>query len=496
MHKHLSATATVLALLLTADSAMAAEPAAAAASEPAAEPAPDAGASAGAEVSLTGPKFEASASGKKADDGTANEPWIKRHRPVRNQMELGIYGGIMLPNTEHELYRPIDDGANWLSYKKLAPDIGLRFGYYPLSFLGLEVEGGVIPTKLRDGSDKALLGTFRGYGLLQLPYRIAPFALIGFGVMGTNGSKIGNDVDPALHFGGGVKFYINRLLALRIDARDNVTAQHNVDAGRTHHIEVLFGLSLLLNRKKPTPKNDPDTDGDGYKDSIDKCVNVPGVAPDGCPLAEEPDTDGDGFKDSVDACVDVPGTEPDGCPDTDGDGFKDNVDKCPQVAGIAPDGCPPPDTDGDGILDPNDKCVQEPESKNGYKDADGCPDEVPKSVARFSGVIKGIYFDVDKDSIKKTSKKTLDEAIKVLKENDDVRLEISGHTDSDGNRDHNIDLSARRAEAVKKYLVDAGIDAARLTSRGAGPDQPVADNKTKAGKALNRRIEFKLLSGK
>jgi len=97
--------------------------------------------------------------------------------------------------------------------------------------------------------------------------------------------------------------------------------------------------------------------------------------------------------------------------------------------------------------------------------------------------------------IKKTSKKTLDEAVAVLKEHSDVRLEISGHTDSDGNRDHNIDLSARRAEAVRKYLVDAGIDSARLTSRGAGPDEPVADNKTKANKALNRRIEFKLMGG-
>ena len=172
-----------------------------------------------------------------------------------------------------------------------------------------------------------------------------------------------------------------------------------------------------------------------------------------------------------------------------------DVDKCPQVPGVAPDGCPPPDTDGDGIIDANDKCIQEPESKNNYQDADGCPDDVPKAVVKFSGVIKGIYFDVDKDTIKKNSKKTLDESIAVLKEHKEVRLEISGHTDSDGNRDHNIDLSARRAEAVRKYQIDAGIDAGRLTSRGAGPDEPVADNKTKAGKALNRRIEFKLLGG-
>jgi OOP family OmpA-OmpF porin len=224
---------------------------------------------------------------------------------------------------------------------------------------------------------------------------------------------------------------------------------------------------------------------------------VPGVAPDGCPLpppAEEPDTDGDGFKDSVDACVDVPGTGPDGCPDTDGDGFKDNVDKCPQVAGVAPDGCPPPDTDGDGIIDANDKCINEPESKNNYQDADGCPDEVPKAVAKFSGVIKGIYFDVNKDTIKSNSAATLNSAVKVLKEFPDVNVEISGHTDSDGDRDYNVDLSRRRAESVKKFLVDKGIESNRLHTRGVGPDEPVADNKTKKGKALNRRIEFKLMN--
>jgi len=454
--------------------------------------------------SSVGPRTETgtSADVNRTDvDDVKNEKWIKRYRPTRHQMEGGIYGGILLPSADHELYAPDQTtnppGANWTQFKKIAPDIGLRFGYYPLSFLGLEVEGGVMPTKTRDSASNVLIGSFRGYGLLQLPYRIAPFALVGVGVMGTSTkSALGNDVDPILHFGGGVKFYINRLLALRVDVRDSVTAQHLIDNGRTHHVEVLLGLSLLLNRKKPTPKLDVDTDGDGFLDRLDKCVTVKGVAPDGCPLpvVEDPDTDGDGFKDSVDSCVDVPGTEPDGCPDSDGDGFKDNVDKCPQVAGVAPDGCPPPDTDGDGILDTNDKCINEPETKNNYQDADGCPDEVPKAVAKFSGVIKGIYFDVDKDTIRAVSKTTLNSAIKVLKEFPDVNVEISGHTDTDGSRDHNVDLSRRRADSVKKYLVDNGIDAKRLQTRGAGPDEPISDNTTKKGKALNRRIEFKLMS--
>jgi OOP family OmpA-OmpF porin len=484
MHRISTSLSAALVLLVTSETA-AAEPTAPAGAEPA---------SASAEISLDGAKADAKGSKKKQPkEDPSGEPWIKRYRPTRNQMEAGVYGGVMLPAGDHELYNP---SLTWQEYKKVAPNIGLRFGYYPLSFLGIELEGGVMPTKVRDGSSNALLGAFRGYALLQLPYRIAPFVLAGFGVLGTNGSSVGNDADPALHIGGGVKFYINRLLALRLEVRDNITAQHVIDQGRTNHVEVLLGLSILLNRKKPTPVKDKDTDGDGFLDSVDDCVKVPGVAPRGCPAPAGPiDTDGDGFMDPDDSCVNDPGTGPDGCPDSDKDGFKDPVDKCPQVPGVAPDGCPPPDRDGDGIFDPVDQCPDVPETKNGYKDKDGCSDVVPKAVAKFAGVIKGIYFDVDKDSIKPNSKTSLEAAVKVLKDFDDVHVEISGHTDSDGNREHNVDLSRRRAESVKKYLVDKGIAEGRLSTRGAGPDEPIAKNDTKKNKALNRRIEFKLQEG-
>ena len=66
-------------------------------------------------------------------------------------------------------------------------------------------------------------------------------------------------------------------------------------------------------------------------------------------------------------------------------------------------------------------------------------------------------------------------------------------TDADGSRQHNIELSQRRAEAVRKYLVDNGIDTTRLAPQGFGPDQPIDTNATKAGKAKNRRIEFRLI---
>ena len=430
----------------------------------------------------------ASGTSTKPDKGNDQTPWIKRYRPQKNHMEVGIYGGILLPAKDHELYNP---SQPWLAYKSVAPDIGLRFGYYPLSFLGVEVEGGVAPTKTSDGKG-ALLGMFRGYGLVQLPYRIAPFALIGYGLMGT--TALGKDVDPVLHFGGGVKFHINQLLALRLDARDNLASQYKVDGGRTHHLEILLGLSIVLGRKKQEPVKEKDSDDDGFLDSQDDCVSVPGVAPRGCPPPAPEDRDGDGFIDSQDTCPDQPGIAPDGCPekDSDGDGFLDSKDTCPAVAGVDPDGCPPPDKDADGVIDRDDKCLDIPETRNNYQDADGCPDELPKEVQKFTGVIQGIFFDVDKDSIKPKSKPTLDAAIKVLKDFPDVKVEVSGHTDSDGDRQHNVDLSLRRADAVKKYLVDNGIDTARISTRGAGPDQPIADNTTKDGKAKNRRIEFKL----
>ena len=87
-----------------------------------------------------------------------------------------------------------------------------------------------------------------------------------------------------------------------------------------------------------------------------------------------------------------------------------------------------------------------------------------------------------------------DEAVKVLSEFPDIRIEIAGHADNKGDREFNIDLSKRRAEAVKTYLVGKGIDAARIETVGHGPDVPVDTNDNKVGRSNNRRIEFKILT--
>ena len=203
------------------------------------------------------------------------------------------------------------------------------------------------------------------------------------------------------------------------------------------------------------------------------------------------DTDKDGIPDKDDACPDVAGPkEFNGCPDTDGDGVPDKDDKCPDVAGPAENGgCPWPDTDGDGVLDKDDQCVNEagPASNN------GCPEPNDDDQKHLNQYAKTILFDTGKASIKFESAEILSQIINVLKKFPKSRFRIEGHTDSTGKRAKNITLSQNRADAVKIYLIQGGIASDRLESIGYGPDKPIASNKTRKGRELNRRVEINLI---
>ncbi|MFY0538632.1 OmpA family protein [Nannocystis pusilla] len=244
---------------------------------------------------------------------------------------------------------------------------------------------------------------------------------------------------------------------------------------------------------QPAPK-DLDWDKDGIQNDVDQCPKLAGDPPDGCPSI---DSDNDTFLDKVDKCPFEAGVAPDGCPppDTDKDGIIDADDQCPTEPWPEAPGCPPPpDADGDKIIDKDDKCPMHPESYNGFEDSDGCPDKLPEKAKEWDKrPLEGINFETRSDKIKKGSEKTLDVAVGVLKEFPSLKIEIQGHTDDVGGRDFNLELSQRRADSVKRYLVEHGIEESRIKTTGFGPDKPIDPAKTSKARAKNRRIEFKVL---
>ena len=274
-----------------------------------------------------------------------------------------------------------------------------------------------------------------------------------------------------------------------------------------------------------------DTDGDGVEDYKDMCPNTPEAARGkvdsvGCPL----DTDGDGVPDYLDECPDTPKEaygmiDAKGCPmDSDGDGVPDYLDECPGTpeaahATVDEKGCPK-DSDGDGVADYLDECPNTPEAARGHVDNKGCEldsdgDEVPdykdecptvagskankgcpeiKREVRqlLQKAMQGIEFETGKSTIKKKSFPLLDQIANIFIENANYVIEVQGHTDNVGKPDMNLRLSQQRADAVKNYLAKKGVEASRMTAVGYGQEVPIADNKTKAGRQKNRRVEFKI----
>lgn len=242
-----------------------------------------------------------------------------------------------------------------------------------------------------------------------------------------------------------------------------------------------------------------DTDGDGVPDYLDKCDNTPKEAwgyldEHGCEL----DTDGDGVPDWRDSCPNTPKeawgyVDSLGCElDTDGDGVPDWKDLCPNTpkeawGHVDAFGCEL-DTDGDGIVDWKDACP----TVAGPKENKGCPVITKEVRTLLTKAMQGIEFESGKATIKKKSYPLLDEIAQIFTENKTYIIEVQGHTDNTGSEKVNTELSDKRAKAVREYMVNKGVSTDRITAKGYGPAVPIADNKTKAGRQKNRRVEFKI----
>ena len=142
------------------------------------------------------------------------------------------------------------------------------------------------------------------------------------------------------------------------------------------------------------------------------------------------------------------------------------------------------------MLDAQDKCPNEPETKNGIDDDDGCPDLLRVEQGQIR-TLEPIFFDFNKAKIQPRSEPLLLEMANLIRTRADLgTIAIEAHTDNKGGAKYNLKLYKDRAASVRAFLIDAGVPEARLTADGFGSERPLEDNKTDAGRSKNRRVEF------
>jgi outer membrane protein OmpA-like peptidoglycan-associated protein len=408
--------------------------------------------------------------------GGADVHYIPVHAGLTYNVPVGgaaafLLGGRYVRNLFRSAYRETSSGVGGLA--------GIRIGTSgPVS---LRIEGTVdyIPTAESEAVPPQLAGINQAKSNLHLGAQAGLSLLLG--------AKRDNDKDK-----DGVPNRVDKCPSTPLGDRvDAVGCTLPKDADHD-------GVVDAQDRCPGTPAGTPvdatgcskDKDGDGVSDDQDRCPNTPAgtaVNASGCPR----DSDGDGVLDPDDKCPNTPAGAPvdaTGCPkDTDRDGVTDTLDKCPNTpAGTAVDdtGCPR-DSDGDGVGNVTDKC---PNTPAGLKvDATGCP---ALFVAGPRLVLQGVNFETGRATLLPESMVTLDRVAASLNNLPDVSVEVSGHTDSKGGRALNMRLSEARAKSVRDYLISKGVDGARITAKGYGPDKPLQSNATVDGRAANRRVEL------
>ncbi|MEO8294830.1 MAG: OmpA family protein [Gemmatimonadota bacterium] len=455
-------------------------------------------------------------------------------------VELGAFG----------VYPQFDKS---LQFKNKAGYGGI-LGVYLASNLALEVEASRItttqdatPTDL----DVSFM-PFRGRLTYNIPIGGYSRLMLGAGYVYTRLGDFYDNHESGATALAGFKVGLGQHAILRLDGTmdyikgsliNDFTVGHNINWGLRAGLSLLFGGYGASDKDKDgvidsadlcpdTPAGAqvdtngcPDTDNDGVRDNVDRCANTPAgarVDASGCTI---PDSDKDGVLDDTDKCPNTPaGTQVDatGCPlvvDADKDGVEDKNDRCPNTAAgttVDATGCPI-DSDGDGVTDAADRCPDTPRGEkvdgsgcpardsdgDGVMDsADRCPDTPQGMLVSPNGclvlfvegkknvVLQGVTFVVNRAELTIDAKKILDMVAQSLNANTEVTFEVQGHASSDGSDAANLRLSQRRAESVRMYLTSKGVTASRMTAKGYGETQPIADNGTEEGRKQNRRVEL------
>ncbi len=447
--------------------------------------------------------------------------------------EVGVGGGITYDTTsggksqDHIGARVRADVA-YPVVDMLQAEVGLEFD----ELKAVDTYTVLLPIDLRlkfcpVHSSKVVPFIYAGIGALHWEHRDLPAVFpaetkrtgwtgvvpVGVGVQ----YRLGDNFSLELH--GGFDQTFSKDVALDPLRKDNdgfATALFGIRVGGGPLNPDIDGDGLLNKDEKRlgTDPRNPDTDGDGLKDGEEVYTYHTD------PLTA--DTDGDGLSDGDE--VHKYHTDPLKA-DTDGDGLSDGDEVLkyhtdPLKADTDGDGLSDgdevlkyhtdplnPDTDGDGLSDGDEvlKYHTDPlkkdtdgggiddgtEVKRGSNPLDPA-DDMPKIVMEVNKpiVLPGIEFKTGSAEILPASEKILNDAYETLRDNKNIEVEVGGHTDNVGKAAYNEKLSLKRAEAVKAWLVAKGIDPARITTKGYGMTKPIADNKTEAGRAQNRRIEF------
>lgn len=403
---------------------------------------------------------------------------------------LGVSFGLQDFETARRIRSTSLAEANWAGLDNMQPALMLSFlnGISPNVDYSVNLMLSSLKYPFRDNTPSRAEGLYTTLDasahikLLSDNHFFSPYLAGGVGASMFEGGRF----DAFMPLGVGAQFRIAPRSFIFSNFRYNVP----VTSRANYYFTYTLGFAGFVGKEpevKPLPVVEPappsDRDKDGIIDENDKCPDVPGLARyEGCPI---PDSDGDGINDEQDKCPKVAGVAKyQGCPipDSDGDGINDEEDKCPNTPGEARfQGCPNPDRDGDGIRNEDDRCPDVP----GVPEMQGCP--------KIDYEAHAVRFAVSSATLTADGKAELDKLADFLKQHDGIRIRLDGYTDASGNDKINIPLSQKRAAAAKDYLVSQGIGADRIETEGHGAADPVGDNKTKEGKARNRRIEVTVL---
>lgn len=290
--------------------------------------------------------------------------------------------------------------------------------------------------------------------------------------------------------GGGLLHRLSTHWDLRADLR---YALDLASSDKDDHWTALLGLRFRFGPAETGGGSFGDADGDGVPNYADVCpASAPDtrIGSDGCAI----DSDGDGILDRDDRCPDTSrGMQVGlaGCPlDPDQDGVPEAQDECPNTfpgSHVNLRGCSVDnDADADGVRD----------------DSDRCPDTVWRLVVGDDGcalrsqsvILENVAFEFDSAVLTSNARALLKQVVLGINGQPTMRVEIAGHTDSLGPEAYNLDLSRRRAWAVRDFLWKNGVPVSRLVAEGYGEYHPIGDNESEAGRERNRRVEFRVLS--